>query len=382
MKLRVLHVITMLELGGAQRNTLDTVRLLNRQEFEVGLACGLGGELFAEGEQLPDTSFYPIAHLVREVRPLWDLRALAELRQTIRRFAPQIVHTHSSKAGVLGRLAAHWEGVPIIIHSVHGFGFGPHQWALVRGAFLAAERLVAPKTTAFVAVARENLEAGVELGLFSRQQAWVIRSGIDLQAFARGGDGVAVRQSLGIPPHDPVVLQISCFKPQKAPERFVHMAALVAAQVPSAHFLLVGDGELRPLVERWRQELGLAQRLHLLGWRRDVPSLLAASQVVTLTSRFEGLPRVLVEARAAGVPVVAMAVDGVVEVVQDGINGFTVPPGDVREMARKVAWLLANPGRAKAMGESGRQGLEEFSRERMVAEQEQLYRTLWHREGR
>lgn len=377
MSLRVLHVITMLELGGAQRNTLDTVRMLDRQEFTLGLACGLGGELFAEGQNLPDTTFFPIPDLVREVRPRHDLRAFGELRAAIRAFAPHVVHTHSSKAGVLGRLAAFAERVPIVIHSVHGFGFGPHQWLPVRTAFLAMERLVAPRTTAFIAVSRKNLEEGVRLGLFPREKAWVIRSGIDLSVFSRGGEGSSVRQELRIPPDAPVVLQVSCFKPQKAPERFVELAARLSPAFPEARFLLVGDGELRPWVERLRTWWGLEDRLHLLGWRRDVPRVLAAADVVTLTSRFEGLPRVLVEARCVGVPVVAMAVDGVVEVVEDGVNGFLVPPGDVATMAERVGFLLAHPDRAKAMGQAGTKDLEEFSVERMVREQEALYRTLW-----
>lgn len=376
-KLRVLHVITMLELGGAQRNTLDTVRQLDRQRFTLGLACGLGGELYPEGESLPDTDFFPIPHLRREVRPLEDWRAFWELRAAIRAFTPHIVHTHSSKAGVLGRLAAHHEGVPIVVHSVHGFGFGPHQWLPVRTAFFAMEKLVASKTTAFIAVSRENLELGVRLGLFPREKATVIRSGIDLRAFSQAAEGQEVRQELGIPPEAPVVLQVSCFKPQKAPERFVELSARLAPIFPEARFLLVGDGELRERLERLRQKWGLGERLHFLGWRRDVPRLLRVANVVTLTSRFEGLPRVLVEARCAGVPVVAMAVDGVVEVVVDGVNGFLVPPGDVATMAEKVGFLLANPELARALGAAGKWGLEEFSVEKMVTDQEALYLKLW-----
>jgi len=377
MRLRVLHVITMLELGGAQRNTLDTVRLLPREQFVLGLACGVGGELFEEGEQLEDVAFFPVPELVREVRPLLDLRAFWALRRVIRAFRPHLVHTHSSKAGVLGRLAAWAEKVPIVIHSVHGFGFGPHQILPVRTAFLAAERLVARFTTAFIAVSRENLEQGVRLGLFPREKVQVIRSGIDLAAFTGAPDGAAVRSSLGIAPEDAVVLQVSCFKPQKAPERFVAMAAMLVSQFPRVQFLLVGDGELRGSLQRLAVSYGLADRLRFLGWRRDVAALFAAADVVTLTSRFEGLPRVLVEARACGKPVVAMAVDGVVEVVQDGVNGFLVPEGDVVALAEKVAWLLTHPERARAMGQAGRKGLAEFSRERMVAEQSELYLRLW-----
>lgn len=379
MKVKVLHVITKLELGGAQKNTLDTVRQLSRDRFSVGLACGLGGELFPEAESLGDVAFFPVPHLFREVRPLSDLRALGELRLVIRNFAPDIVHTHSSKAGILGRLAAFAEGVPVVVHSIHGFGFGAHQWWPIRTAFLAAERFVARVTTEFVAVSGENAQLGVSLGLFPQEKVQVIRSGIDLFAFRHAVGGEAVRKALGIPPQAPVVLQVSCFKPQKAPGRFVELAARVSRVVPEARFLLVGDGELREEVLHLRSRYGLEDKLYLLGWRRDMPALYSAAQVVTLTSLFEGLPRVLVEARAAGLPVVAMAVDGVVEVVENGKNGFLVGDGDLPSMAEKVSWLLLNPEAARAFGQVGQKGLEEFSRETMMAEQEKLYLRLWQK---
>lgn len=377
MKLRVLHVITMLELGGAQRNTLDTVRLLPRGEFTLGLAYGPGGELDAEARELDQVAVYPVPSLVRQVRPRQDVAALFALRRVMRAFRPHIVHTHSSKAGVLGRLAAFLEKVPVIIHSIHGFGFGAHQPAPVRAVFLAAERLVAPLTSFFVAVSRKNLEQGVHLGLFPPEKACVIRSGIHLETFFSTRSGEEAKRRLGIPATAPVVLQVSCFKRQKAPERFVMLAGLLAPRFPQAHFVLVGEGQLREKLEALRAQLGLSQQLHFLGWRRDVPELLAASDVVTLTSRFEGLPRVLVEARACAKPVVAMAVDGVVEVVEDGVNGFLVPEGEVASMAGKVAWLLQNPELAKTLGRAGQKGLEEFSVQQMVEWQAQLYRRLW-----
>ena len=321
--LRVMHAITMLELGGAQRNTLDTVASLDRGEFAVALACADEGELLAGSARAwrgrPLRAAPPAARGAAAGRSSGAPRASAAQYAA---FGPEIVHTHSSKAGILGRLAAHREGVPVVIHSIHGFGFGPHQPPPVRLAFLAAERLASRWTTAFVAVSRHNLEDGVRLGLFPRLagagdpfrgRAGVVRG-------HRGGG--ALREALGIPAGAPLVVQIACFKPQKAPERFVEVAARLATRFPAAHFLLVGDGALRRRLERLRREAGLERRLHLPGWRRDVPAIFDAATVVTLTSRFEGLPRVLVEALAAGVPVVAMAVDGVPEVVRDGENGF------------------------------------------------------------
>jgi glycosyltransferase involved in cell wall biosynthesis len=378
-RLKVLHAITMLELGGAQRNTLDTVRLLDRSRLEVALACADEGELLGEARRLDNVTRFELAHLQRKVRPLEDVRALGELRRAIRAFRPEIVHTHSSKAGILGRLAARLEGVPVIVHSVHGWGFGAHQPAPVHAAYLAAERLVAPFTTCFVAVSAENLEQGVRLGLFPRERALLIRSGVALGEFrARtGGDGV--RRELGIPPTAPLVLQVACFKPQKAPERFVELAALLAPAFPEAHFLLVGDGELRGEIERLRAAHGLQGRVHLPGWRRDVPACLDAATVVTLTSRFEGLPRVAVESLAAGRAVVAMGVDGVREVLRDGQNGFTVAEGDVAALAEKVARVLQDPGLRADLERRAPEGLEAFDRDKMVRELEAMYTELMNR---
>ncbi|MFZ5786613.1 MAG: glycosyltransferase family 4 protein [Acidobacteriota bacterium] len=375
-QLRVLHAITMLELGGAQRNTLDTVAGLDRSRFEVGLACADRGELFGEAAGLRGVALFPLAHLRREVRPADDLRAYSELRSAIRSFGPDIVHTHSSKAGILGRASARRENVPLVVHSIHGWAFGRHQAAPVRWAFLTAERVAARWTSHYIAVSRRNVEEGVRLGILDRGQATVIRSGIDLAAFRARQGGDAVRAELGIPRAAPLVVQVACFKPQKAPERFAELAARVRAGNPEAYFLLVGDGALRGELERRRAEAGLEGRLLLPGWRRDIPAVLAAATVVTLTSRFEGLPRVLVEARAAGVPVAAMDVDGVGEVVEDGINGFLVPEGDTAVLAARVVELLADDALRRRLVVAGRLGLEEWDRQEMVRRQERLYLEL------
>lgn len=375
-RLRVLHAITMLELGGAQRNTLDTVRLLDRDRFEVGLACADHGELFAEAAALKSTTLAPLRHLRREVRPLSDLLALAELVSRIRTFGPDIVHTHSSKAGVLGRAAARLVGVPVVIHSIHGFGFGPHQPTPVRWAFQLAERAAARWTDHFIAVSGENLEDGVRMGLFPRERVRLVRSGVDLETFRGASGGSTVREELGVPLDAPLVVQVACFKPQKAPERFVALAARLADRFPRAHFLLVGDGALRPRLEKLRARAGLEGRLHLPGWRRDVAAILSTATVVTLTSRFEGLPRALVEALAARVPVVAMGVDGVREIIRDGVDGFLVPSGDERGLAARVSMLLADARLRDSLAARAGEGLEGFDYRYMVRQQEDLYLEL------
>lgn len=372
---RVLHLITRLELGGAQRNTLYTVAHLDRERFRAGLAWGPGDVLDGEAQRLTDVWLRPVPTMVRQVAPWRDLRTVAALRGAIRAFRPRVVHTHSSKAGVLGRLAARLERVPVVIHSIHGFGFTPLQPAPVRALFLTAERLAAAWTDHFVAVSEANLRRGVRLRLFAADKASLIRSGIELERF-RGGDPGGVAERLQVPPGAPLVVQIGNFKPQKAPLDFVRMAGAVAPRAPEARFVMVGDGELRAAAEKLAQDLGVAGSMVFCGWWEDVPGLLAAATVSVLTSRHEGLPRAVVESLAAGVPVVATAVDGTVEVVHEGVNGFLVEPGDVAGLADRVAALLADDDLRRRLAAAAPEGLEEFDIARMVRRQEELYEWL------
>ena len=231
---RVCHVITRLELGGAQDNTLYTVTHL-RPPFHASLICGPGGYLDAGARALPgvDLSFVPSP--VRPIRPWQDFLAVKSLARLMRRDRPRIVHTHSSKAGIVGRVAARLARVPIIVHSIHGFGFNREQPAARRALIVAAERAVAPLTTHFIAVSRANLEEGYARGIIPRDRSSLIRSGIRLAEFERAGTRrvehrEALRGEIGRPAGTPVVGMIACLKRQKAPLDFVEMAARVARE--------------------------------------------------------------------------------------------------------------------------------------------------------
>jgi glycosyltransferase involved in cell wall biosynthesis len=352
------------------------VEHLDRERFEVGLAWGPGDLLDRQAGQIAALRCFEVADLIRSVAPAQDLRGLLQLREVIRSFRPDLVHTHSSKAGILGRLAARLERVKVVVHSVHGFGFTPLQPVLVRGLFYAAEKLFARQTDHFVAVSRRNLEHGVELGLFQPEQVSLIRSGIELARFRNGSGGEEFRQRLGIPFGAPLVTQVGNFKPQKAPLDFVRMAAAVAHELPECCFVMVGDGPLRNQAQNLARELGLGRRLAFCGWLDDIPALLTTTQVSVLSSRHEGLPRAVVESLAAGVPVVATAVDGTQEVVRHGENGFLAAPGDVSALAQGVCALLRNHDLRQGMASAAPQGLEEFDIDLMVRQQEDLYLCL------
>ena len=383
--IRVCHVITLLELGGAQENTLYTVSHM-KPPFVPALVCGPGGILDEDARRLGVRVRY-VPSLCRAVRPARDLAAFLALVRVFREERPDIVHTHSSKAGILGRLAARRARVPKIVHTIHGYGFHVGQpWAQNR-TFLALERLAARCTDRFIAVSRANLEEGLALRLFTPDKVSLIRSGIALREFggAPSGPGEPVlrgslRRELGLPEDAPLVGMVACLKPQKSPLTFVEVAARVARDVPGAVFVVAGDGELRSAVERRAAELGLEGRLRLLGWRRDIPNVMASLDVLLHTSLWEGLPRVLPEAIASGVPIVATRVDGTRDILLDGSTGIVCAAGDVEALAGGVRRLLLDRNLGRFLAGRARAVLREFDIDEMVRSQERLYLSL-HRGG-
>ena len=379
----VIHIITKMEFGGAQQNTLYTVASLDRARFEPVLLTGPRGYLLPEARDLGiDVRMAP--SMERPVRPVPDLRAYREIARVLAPFArrPAVVHTHSSKAGILGRWAAHRVRIPVIVHSIHGFGFTPGQSPPVRWLFRTAERVTTGITDHFIAVSHANREDGIRMGLFDPGRCSVIRSGFDLTRFRDAGPaGDDALRNLGIPPASPLVLMVACLKPQKAPLDFARVAARVHGEMPAARFLVAGDGELRAALLEEVGRLGLEGVLLAPGWREDVPELMKSCRVVVLTSRWAGIPRVIPQAKAAARPVVATAVDGSAEAVRDGVDGYLCRPGDIGTMARRILHLLKNPEEASAMGEEGRKVVDQWDQDTMVRQQEELYERLMEEKG-
>ncbi len=383
MRIPVIHIITLLELGGAQQNTLHTVANLDRKLFKPYLIAGKGGILDHEAECLEEVEVFLVSRLKREISPCQDALALRQIRAAIRQAlkshpdVPAIVHTHSSKAGILGRWAARLEHVEVIIHTFHGFGFNPYQPRLMKGAYQLAEVVTSRVTHGFIMVSRANEQVAGSLGITRGKKVALIRSGIPLAEFSYQPPLVGrLRKELDIPEHMRVITQIACFKPQKAPVDFVDVAAKVAALERNVFFIMVGDGVLRPDVERAVIRHGLEGRFKLLGWRRDIPEILHDTDVLVLTSLWEGLPRVLPQAMASGVPAVVTRVDGSPEAILDGVNGFVVEPRDVEGMATRVVQLLRDPQLRSRMGEEGRKRVQEFDIDHMVRKQEEFYLEL------
>jgi len=379
-KIKVFHVVTLLELGGAQQNTLFTVSHLNRDKFEVGLICGLGGYLDEEAKKIPQLKVYFVNELVRPIHPLNDFIALIKIYKILKKEGPQIVHTHSSKAGIVGRIAAWLLGVPCIIHSIHGFGFNPFQKIWTRKLFIFLEKWIGKFTERLIAVTKENIQEGLSLGIGKAEQYTLIRSGVDIKKIkkeAENSNPELLRKELGISPQSKIILNVAPFKIQKDPVTFIKMAGLVLQNIPQVQFLMVGDGELRTNIEKEIKKQDIEKNIQLLGWRRDIPQILQISDLFVLTSLWEGLPRAAVEALIVGNPVIAFAVDGLKEIIKNNQNGFLIPPSQVNEMAEKIVQILQDQSLLQSLKKNASQTIDDsFDIYNMVIKQEELYQKL------
>jgi glycosyltransferase involved in cell wall biosynthesis len=373
---RIVHLITRLELGGAQQNTLYCVAHHDRGRFEVGLWAGEGGMLDAEARAIRDADVRLVPWLRHAIDPWRDAAAIGRLARWLADV--DLVHTHSSKAGILGRVAARAAGVRGIVHTVHGWSFNDVQPAHVRRAYIEMERMAARMTDRIVCVSASDRDKGLGLGIGSPSQYRILRSGIDPALYsARAGARERLRTAWGVGAGDVVVGSIANFKPQKAPLDFIETARRALAVSPQLKFVLAGDGELRDEVVRAIDAAGLAGVIHLLGWRQDVPDLLAAMDVFVLTSLFEGLPRAVLQATAAGVPVVVTDTGGTGEVVEDGISGYLAVPGDVETLSRKLVLLASEDDRRRRFAAAAKARLgSEFDIRRMVHDLEDLYEAV------
>jgi glycosyltransferase involved in cell wall biosynthesis len=358
----VLQFVTRLDLGGAQEICLDLCRRLSARGDEVHLLSGSSGELVDEARRMPGVELHAWDDWHHGIRPLADLRCARRLAALLRDGGFDVLHTHSSKAGWVGRLAAWMAGrPPRVIHHVHGWSFNESQPALLRAAFVRLERLAARPGFLLLSCSRSTDEAGRARGIGRDADRRVAVNGIDRQPHLRRRARAAIRRRLGLGRRDVLFLQLGNLKPQKDPLTFARAAVQAGSRLERARFWIAGDGPLREQVESEARAAGMAGRIRVLGWRRDVPELLAAADAMVLSSRFEGLPMAVLRAMAAGLPVIASAVDGTVEAVEPGRTGLLVPREDVGALADALIRLGRNPNLRQRMGAAGRIRSARFS---------------------
>jgi glycosyltransferase involved in cell wall biosynthesis len=371
--LKVTHIITRLVIGGAQENTLATVLGL-RQKPGVEVKLISGPTTGPEGSLEPEAAKIPglltiVPELVRPVHPLKDFIALRKLEKILREEKPHIVHTHSGKAGILGRLAAKRAGVPVIIHTIHGPSFGKFQNAAANFIFRAAEKKAARATSHFIVVADAMKEQYLAAGIGSPEQYTRIFSGFPLEPFLAAKNDLELRKKLGIAPDDFVIGKIARLFRLKGHDDLFAVAPELVRRNPKIKFLLVGDGEWRQKFEQQAENIGLRRHFAFTGLipPDEVPKHVGIMDALVHLSLREGLPRALPQALAAGKPIVAYDCDGAREICFDGDTGFLIQPGDLKNLAAKII-LLANDAKLREQFGSRGQNFvrENFSVEKMV----------------
>jgi glycosyltransferase involved in cell wall biosynthesis len=374
-RITVVHLITKLELGGAQLNTIYTVEHLDECRFQAVLASGPGGRL--ESGLAARTRVILVPALIREISPFRDLRALISLWRLFRRLQPQIVHTHSSKAGVLGRLAAGMARVPVAIHSVHGFSFAPAQSFFKRYFYLILEKLCRPLTDHFIFVADSDMQTARAHRLVGRGYS-LIRSGFPLQKFReRTSDSGATKKKYQLEEDSFVCGIIAPFKPQKGLLHLLDIADLVVRENPRVIFFLAGDGEQRPQLEAEIERRGMARNFRLPGFIDNIESVMDCFDVGVSTALWEGLPQSLVQLRLKKIAVVASDIPGHREVIRDGCNGCLVPVDNHPLFANVILQLAQNRELRERWALFADEDFSEWDGARMVRLQEDLYQRLW-----
>jgi glycosyltransferase involved in cell wall biosynthesis len=374
---RVLRVVTRLNVGGPARQAVFLSRELATRGFDTRLVWGASEE--REGQiRLPDecpSSYLP--WLTRELDPIADLRSLGALRGIVRRWRPQVVHTHLAKAGALGRIAAATGGTPVVVHTFEGHVLQQYFSALRNAMFAAAERRLASLTHALIAVAPRVRDDLLAFGIGREEQWHVVPVGVDVEHLLRHRvPADRARSTLGLPLDGPVIGVVGRLAPIKDHHTFLEAAARVVTERPDSTIVIAGDGPLRSGLEREARSM-LGDRVRFLGWVEDLPVLYGALDVVALTSRLEGTPMALIEAAASGTPAVATAVGGVPEVVRDGRTGLLVPPRDPVAVAAQLLTLVDDPEGARRMGEEGARWVSDrFSERRLADDLVSLYDEL------
>jgi glycosyltransferase involved in cell wall biosynthesis len=379
----IVHVITRLIVGGAQENTLLTCEGLHGRGYQVtlisGPARGPEGSL-VERARHGGYRFIEMPELIRAVNPWYDARARRHLEIDFRHFKPDVVHTHSSKAGIVGRFAAHDAAVPVVVHTIHGMSFNRTQSWPVRKLYAWLEWMAARRSHAIVAVADAMIEQSAAAGICPREKMTTIYSGMEVGDFTPTRyDRDAIRRSWGVSEGEIVVGTVARLFRRKGYEQLLPIMAAAARRDPRLRFVWIGNGAQRPEYETDLGRRGLSKRTTLAGLvlPERIPELLAGLDILAHTSQWEGLPRAVVQSLLMRVPAVAFDIDGTPEVVLDGRTGRLVRLGDTDGFVDALVSLADDAEARRRMGAAGRAHcLERFDWRRMVDALERLYHRL------
>lgn len=365
----VFHLITRLLKGGAEGKTIGTVLGLEDYEFAVGYGAEYDPDQVERLHQHGiDTQQFST---IRHYNPVTTIPAVLAVARYIRRHEFDIVHTHSTEAGIIGRFAAHLAGTPTVVHTVHGVPFAEDRNDVLERFVLGCERTAAPRTDRMIVNADAIAEDYLSRGIGEPKQYTTVYSGIDIDSFQD------VDPAGDVDDERPRILMVGRLAKGKGFD--VLLDALERLGRTDLSMYIVGEGPRRAWIESEVQSRGLNDIVTLLGYRSDVPAIMAACDVFVLPSYREGTPRVITEAMASGLPVIATDIAGIPEQVANKESGFLIQPGDDGALADRLSALIAFPERRETFGAAGRDRVERFSIERMTNDLDAVYQELLER---
>ena len=380
MRKKIAIIITKLELGGAQQTALHLAGNLDRVKYEVHLVAGTGGYFDEYAASIPDLKLALMKSFKHPIRPPQDIRAFREIKKYLLQHEIELVHTHSSKAGFLGRMAARAAGIPIIVHSAHGFSFHEYQNPITHRIYLLLEKYVAKRSTALIAGGYDVKEYGLQNKVGSEDMYSVIYAGVDLESFRNATpDRDSYLKNYGLKGDIFTVGMVGNLKKQKNPLEFLEIAKQVLATERNMQFIFAGDGPLRKKVDSRLQKYGAADKVKFVGWIDNAQAFINCIDVFLLTSLWEGLPCTLSQAIAAGKPCIATNIGGNREILNEINSGFLYEPGRV-EKAAEIILTLKNNDLQESTVDNGKESyLSRFDFRHILKQHEHLYDRLLKR---
>jgi len=383
-KIKVLHIITRVVNGGADENTLFTINGLNKNEYKIDLLAGSESEKeILERISLENNiTFYQIDSLVRDISLHNDIKALFKIYKIIKENNYDIIHTHIAKAGVLGRIAARMAGVPHIIHGVHGITFPDQINIFKRELFKNIERICGLFTDEFITVGDDMKQKYINAKVGKPEDYTTIRSGMELSQFINAADNeqkkiINLKEDLGLKDDDLLIGMVSKLEKRKGYKYFLEVAKDIVEEFPNVKFVIIGNGSEYDRLVKKVNKMNLNSNVVFTGYRTDIADVFSILDIKVLTSLWEGLPRVLVQAAAVAKPIVTFNVDGAWEIVDEGKNGYIVPMKDTKAMARKLKLLIKDDKLRRKMGKCSQEKVSnDWTIENMVKETDRLYKSL------
>jgi glycosyltransferase involved in cell wall biosynthesis len=371
-KKKVLHLITRLVVGGAQDNTLLTVKNHDRSRFEVSLASNPDGVWLNKAEDFSDY-FYAIPTLRNPISPLNDIRAFFDILKLLQTKKFDIIHTHSSKAGILGRLAANLCNTPVV-HTIHGFPFHDFMPLWKKKLYIFIEKWISQKTDFLITVSELNRNEALNLGIVKPENSQTIYSGIDFAKLDQKFDNESLRSEFNIAKNTKIIVMVGRLDQQKAPYFLIDAFAKVLKQFPDTVLFLIGEGELEDSLRNQVNQLNINPKVQFLGSRDDVPSILSISAIFALSSLWEGLGRAMTEAMLIGKPVVVPNIYGIPEIVHHNETGLLFESKNIDQLANHLIFLLKNPDECDRLGRNAKELTRRlFDGKQMVRQIEVVY---------